>query len=226
MLLLLISLLSKITFSRSIFQLDEKTFQQSVIKGDKSIPWFIMFGSENCPACIQAAPEFEHASERTRGYVRFGYADTKYTPNIASQLNIRAIPAFFLFTNNSTESFIGQRTSTGFLTFISDALSDGLEEADESWVDQTDNRVILFTKRFKAPVFFSAVHYAFRNKGITFGMTRDSETIEIFDNPPIPSIWFFKNGEKTQYKENLDYFSIIDAISKHFDIEFDDDLDL
>ncbi|OHS93340.1 hypothetical protein TRFO_40377 [Tritrichomonas foetus] len=214
--------------SLSVFQLDENSFKQYVLHSDKSIPWFVMFGSSNCPACVQSAPEFESASNNARGIVRFGYADTKLTPNIATELGIRAIPAFFIFSKGSIQEFTGARTSGGFMNFISEYIGDGLEEADESWIDQNDNRVILFTRRFKPPVMFSAAYNTFKDHekyGITFGMARDSDTLELFDNPPVPSIWFFKDGEKVQYKGQNNFYSLIDAISAHYGIEFEDQED-
>lgn len=209
-------------YSRSVFHLDDTTFDQVITNGNKKIPWFILFGSENCPACVQAYPEFELASEQARGFVRFGYADTRFNPKISSKLGVYAIPAFFFFTEKETKRYEGQRLMSSFLSFISEEIGDGIEEADESWADQTDRRVILFTRRFKSPAIFSAVFSAFKHEGIVFGLTRDSDTIEAFDNPPVPSLWFMKDGEKTQYKGEFDYFSLTDAISKHFGLDSND----
>ena len=206
--------LSSICFS--VFQLDEKTYQDYIINGDKSIPWMVMFGSSNCPACHNAAPEFAKASELSRGFARFAYGDTNRMPNVASNLGIKAIPAFFIFTDKGQFEFNGPRTNGGILAFIAEKVSEGLDEADESWVDSPNNKVILFTKRFKPPVIFAAAYGAFKNKNISFGMARDSEVIEMFGKPPVPSIWFYKGAEKIQYKGKQEFSPLIDEISEHF----------
>jgi thiol-disulfide isomerase/thioredoxin len=206
----------------SVFQLDDRGFEQHVTKGSKSIPWFIMFGGQNCPGCLMAAPEFEAASQRSRGFARFAYADTAAAPAATSSLGIRAIPAFFLFTDSGRHDFSGSYTAGSFLQFIADVIGEGLEEADESWIGRNDNHVILFTRKFKAPPIFSAACVAFKSKGIAFGMARDSDTFEGFGSPPVPSIWFFKDGEKVMYKGKQDFIPLMDKISEHFAVEPDD----
>jgi hypothetical protein len=208
--------------SLSVFQLDDHGFQQYIQNGDRSIPWFVMVGGQHCPACLLAAPEFESASQRSRGFARFGYADTSVAASTASALGVRAIPAFFLFTETGQHSYAGSYSSGSFLQFISDVMGAGLEEADESWLGRTDNHVILFTRKFKSPPVFSAAYIAFKNKGIAFGMARDSDTLDSYGNPALPSIWFFKNGEKVMYKGRQDFIALIDKISDHFGIEADD----
>jgi thioredoxin-like negative regulator of GroEL len=209
-------------FSLSVFQLDDRGFEQYITKGNKAIPWFVMFGGQNCPACLLAAPEFEVASQRSRGFARFAYADTAVAPTSARSLEVKAIPAFFLFTETGQHSFSGSYSSGTFLQFISDVIGDGLEDADESWVGRTDNHVILFTRKFKSPPIFSAAYLAFKRKGISFGMARDSDTLEAYEGPPTPSIWLFKNGEKVMYKGKDDFIALMDTISEHFGVEPDD----
>jgi thiol-disulfide isomerase/thioredoxin len=211
------------SFSFSLFQLDDSSFDRFVKKGNKEVPWFVMFGGPNCPACVSALPEFESASTRARGFCRFAYADTGAVPKAVTSLKITAIPAFHLFTESDSHNFTGASTSAGFLRFISDVIGDGLEEADESWVDRKDNYVILFTRQFKPPALFSAAFGAFKGKGIEFGMARDSDTLEAYGNPPLPSIWFYREGKKRMYKGKQEFLNLIDKISEYFGLDLGDD---
>jgi thiol-disulfide isomerase/thioredoxin len=218
-------LASLVAVALGVFQLDDRGFQQHVVKGSKSIPWFVMFGGPNCPACAQAAPEFELGSQRSRGFARFAYADTQAAPEMSSSLGVKAIPAFFLFTDDGHHQYpdTGSRSSGSFLQFISDIIGEGLEDADEGWVGREDNHVILFTRKFKPPAIFSAAYVAYRNKGISFGMARDSDTMNSFGKPPVPSIWFFKNGERVMYKGKQDFIALLDKIGEHFGVEAEEE---
>ena len=81
--------------------------------------------------------------------------------------------------------------------------------------------VLLFTRRFKAPPLFAAAYGAFKDSNVTFALVRDSEVIEMFEKPPIPSIWFYKDGEGVQYKGKQEYTDLIDAIAEHYKIDLD-----
>ena len=207
-----------------LFQLDDNGFAQHVINKDNTIPWFVMFGSQQCPACTVAAPQFARASEEAMGFARFAYADVRQAGKMAQRLGIFAVPSFFLFTNKGEFEYKGPRTSGGFLSFIAESIGEGLEEVDESW--EIDNStVILFTKRFKPPALFAAVYGFLKSHGIKFGMARDSDVIEHFGNPPVPSIWFYKgDGSSVQYKGKASFSELYDEIVRYYDIDIPEDL--
>ena len=101
--------------------------------------------------------------------------------------------------------------------YIASQIGEGVEEAQDWWNEKEDeNMVILFTKSFKPPLMLCAAQGIFKNKGITFGYTRDIDVFGAFGNPPIPSYWFYKKGEKIKYKGKNDIFSFVQAISKYF----------
>lgn len=181
-----------------------------------------MFGSSNCPNCIYAFPEFEKASNIASDFIAFGYADTTLAREAALELEVYTVPSFFLFTDNRTLRYSGKRLSSSFMNFIGSALGEGIDETDESWIDQDENMVVMFTRRFKPPAYYSAAYDLFKSSNIKFGITRNSDVIEAFGNPPTPSIWFFKNGEKTKYQGKQDYVDFINAISDYFEVDFDD----
>ena len=206
-----------------VLNVNEKTFTSLIIDGDKEVPWFVMFTTDTCPACAQAAPEFEIASEKARGFARFAVANTRLCPNIASSLGIRTVPSFFLFTAAKTSECKGARTSGSFLQFISEVIGEGVEEADESWLTAGEDAVILFTRRFKPPVLFAAAYGAFKGRNIRFGMVRDSDTLERFGSPDVPSIWMYKaSGEKEMYSGKQEYIALVDKISEYYGVELDD----
>ena len=203
----------------SVFKLNENNFKKEVISGNKTAPWFIMVGSSECPACVQAKPEFDKASNLANGIAYFGYIDAHESYNIASQLNVQMLPSFFLYYNHNFLKYDSSRSAISFISFIFENVENEIDDVDELWIDDIENKVILFTKKFKPPLFYYGASIAFKNKGIKFGMARDSDIIELFDNPPIPSIWFFKKGTKIQYKGKNDSSSVIQSISHFYNIE-------
>ena len=211
-----------LTLSESLFHFDDSSFKKYIEDGTKSPPWFIMFGSPQCPACLQAYPEFEAVSEKGRGFSRFAYIDTKQSTNTALKLHIFSVPSFYLFTPDGEFEFSGLRSANSFVSFISERIGEGLDEADENWASSNESQVVLFTRRFKPPAIFSAAYGTFKDKGIRFGMVRDSETLEEFGNPPMGTIWFFKNGEKVQYKGKNEFTQLINAIADHYEINLDE----
>ena len=209
--------------SHSVFELTDQTFGAVVEYGDLSIPWLIMFGGDNCPACRVALPEFSKASDGAHGFCKFGYINVNKYPSLAAKFEVKAIPTFFLYTEEGNYKYSGTHTSNGFLNFISSKLGDGIQEIDETWADSKDPMVLLFHRNFKPPMIMSAAYGAFRSKNITFGITRDSDVIEAFGNPVLPSYWFYKDGVGTKYLGAKDFAAFIDAISEHFDVDIDGD---
>lgn len=207
----------------SVFRMDEITFNKQVVEGDTSVPWFIMFGGQNCPACRMALPEFGKAADDAAGFARFAYADASDVPSAVQRFNIKTIPQFIMFLDGESYVFKGQHTSNALMKFIAGKIGEGIEEIDDSWVDRTDNLVLLFHKNFKPPMMFSGAYGSFKGKNITFGISRDPDTFEAFGNPPCPSYWFYKDGVGTHYKGNKDFQSFVTAITEFFDVEVADD---
>lgn len=205
--------------SLSILKLDDNIFKSNILNQELQVPWFVMFGNSNCPSCAYSFPEFEKISNMASDFIAFGYADTQLTKETAMSLGVFSVPSFFLFTNNGTYAYNGKRTASNFMSFISDVLSEGIEETDESWADQKDNMVIMFTRRYKPPIYYSAAYNILKNKNIKFGLTRDSDVIEAFGNPTTPSIWFYKNMEKVKYDGKQEFTNFISSIFSFFDID-------
>ena len=174
----------------AVFRMDENIFVKRVLEGDTSTPWFIMFGGQTCPACRAALPEFAKAAEEASGFARFAYGDTAGIPSAVQKFNIKTIPQFIMFLDGESHVFKGQHTSNALVKFISGKIGEGIEEIDDSWVDRKDNLVLLFHKNFKPPMMFSGAYGSFKGKNVTFGISRDPDTIEAFGNPPVPSYWF------------------------------------
>jgi thiol-disulfide isomerase/thioredoxin len=200
----------------SLSQFDDASFTRFVKNGNKTVPWFVMFGGLNCPACDRALPEFESASSLAQGFCRFGHVDTAAARKTSEFFQILTIPTFLLFTELDHQNYTGSQSAAGFVRFASEMIGDGLEDADPTWTERTDNYVILFTRQFKPPPAFSAVYGTMKRKGIAFGMARDSETIEEYGNPPLPSIWLSKNGQKKIYKGKLEFASLESSIAEFF----------
>jgi hypothetical protein len=209
--------------SQAVFQLSDQVFEALMGKADLSIPWFVMFGGNNCPACTLAVPEFSKASEGAHGFAKFGFANVDQCPGIVKTLEIKTIPSFYLFMEDGQFKYSGSHTAKGMLSFVSAKLGEGIEEIDESWSYSNDSMVLLFHRSFKPPMIMSAAYGAFKNKNITFGISRDSDVIEAFGNPLLPSYWFYKDGVGTQYLGTKDFASFIDAIAEHFDTDIDGD---
>ena len=220
---MLFSLLFAQSRSIPVFQLSDQAFDALIENGDLSTPWFVMFAGENCPACQFALPEFSKAAEGAHGFAKFGLADVNQCPAIVQKLKIKSIPTFYLFSENGNIKYSGSHTANGMLNFISSNLGEGIQEIDESWADSKDPMVLLFHRSFKPPMIMSAAYGAFKNKNITFGISRDSDVIEAFGNPVLPSYWFYKDGVGTKYLGAKDFAAFIDAISEHFDVDIDGD---
>ena len=116
-----------LTQTSSLFTMGEADLRQFVFNGEKSTPWFVMFGGASCPACQNAAPEFVKASQDASGFARFAYSDVASCPNISRELKIFAIPAFFLFTQEGRFQYTGSRTKGGMIAYIAEKISEGLE---------------------------------------------------------------------------------------------------
>jgi thiol-disulfide isomerase/thioredoxin len=203
----------------ALLQLDDASFAHYVKNGDKDVPWFVMFGGPKCPSCSAALPEFANASSLAQGFCRFGYVDTARALTAVRSLDIHKVPTFLLFTDADHQNYSGPHSATAFVRFASEVIGEGIDEADGSWADRTDNYVILFTRQFRPPTAFSGAYGTMKRRGIAFGMARDSDTIEQFGNPRIPSIWFSKNGQKKIYKGKLEFTTLAASIAEFFGIE-------
>lgn len=199
-----------------IYELNEHYFKAFITEGKKTMPWFVMFFTKDCPSCSQVSAEFEKAQEHLEGFVQFAYADCNKNPTAVKQYNIKAVPIFMLFTSEEHFKFNGMYTTTGMLQFITESLSTNIDEFDETWTTRTDPMVLLFHRAFKAPMLLTAASAAFRKYNITFAMTRDNDAINAFGKPSLPSYYFYKDGVGTRYKGAKDIQPFIKAISEHF----------
>ena len=217
------SLLFSLCFSAAVFELNEHTFNSAIDHGDLSIPWLVMFSGDNCPACRAALPEFSKASDAAHGFCKFGYVDVNKNKELAKRFEIKTIPTFYVLMPDESTKYSGSHTANGFLNFVSSKIGEGIQEIDETWADSKDPMVLLFHRSFKPPMIMSAAFGAFKNKNITFGISRDSDVIEAFGNPVLPSYWFYKDGVGTKYLGSKDYAAFLDAIAEHFNVDIDGD---
>jgi hypothetical protein len=137
-------------------------------------------------------------------------------------MEIRTIPTFYLFAQDKHELFSGPPLAGRFVQFISNNIGEGLEEADKSWIDRDDDHIILFTRSPTLFPFFAGAYAMFKDRGVAFGIARDSETFQAFGEPGLPSIWFFKDGAKTMYSGKREFAALSAKISEFFGVDLDE----
>ncbi|EAY08806.1 hypothetical protein TVAG_213150 [Trichomonas vaginalis G3] len=199
-----------------IYELNEAYYKAFITEGKKTMPWFIMYFTKDCPNCDKVSAEFEKAQEHLDGFISFAYADCNKNPTAVRTMNIRAVPIFMLITSETHYKFEGPYTTTAMISFITEKLSANIDEIDETWTGRKDPMVLLFHRSFKAPMLLTAASSAFHKYNITFAMTRDSDVINAFGKPSLPSYYFYKDGVGTRYKGDKEIQPFIKAISKHF----------
>ena len=212
-------------FICSVIRLNDKTFFSDVLQ-DKNHPWLVLFGKQDDNETTKVLREFEDAAEESQGFAKFGYTDQEQAPSVFKQLETNNFPLMLFFYGDKREIYSGPRTARGMQYFIASQIGEGVEEAQEWWPEKKDKEkmVILYTKSFKPPLLLCAAQGIFKNRGIIFGYTRDSDVIDAFGRPPVPSYWFYKKGEEMQYKGKNDFSSFMRAISEFFELPLYDEL--
>lgn len=76
-------------------ELSPQNIQQHLEKND--IPVLIDFWAPWCGPCKIMGPNFEQASKRFRGKVRFAKVNTEAQQSLGGRFNIRSIPTLILF---------------------------------------------------------------------------------------------------------------------------------
>lgn len=152
---------------------------KNVIGKKVSKPYFVMFGSENCPACVLSKPEFLKAENSTSGFIHFGYADAIECSSIAFQLGFNSLPSFYLFFESQVYRYpLITKTSKKLLSFLSAKICDGVNVVGGEWFENDGDKILLFQKRLKPTLPFAIAYSVFHKEGVKFGITGDTSIIE------------------------------------------------
>ncbi len=78
-----------------VVELDDKTWEKTVEKGEK--PVVVMFSSPTCPYCRQMKPYFEEYALEYKDKMVFAEVDISKSQTIASRYGIMGTPTFKFF---------------------------------------------------------------------------------------------------------------------------------
>ena len=99
----------------------DDTFETEVTQSD--IPVIVDFWAQWCGPCKQIAPTLEELSEAYAGKVKIVKVDIDANPQSPGRLNVRGIPALFLFKDGQVVSNkVGVASKSALQAWIDEAL--------------------------------------------------------------------------------------------------------
>ena len=99
--------------SDAVLELTDDNFEQEVTSSDK--PVLVDFWAEWCMPCRMLAPTIEELAEQFQGRVKVGKLDTDANRDVATKLDISAIPTIILFNGGEVvRKFVGVTPKADF----------------------------------------------------------------------------------------------------------------
>lgn len=199
---------------------DTEEFDDLTTRGNGTIPYFVMFYGNHCPACHAALPAFCEAEEKVYDMADFLTVDIHKNPELAQSFGIMSIPSFGLFFNGEIGPFRGRRDAPSMTSFIAECVSYTISHVNESWANHDFDQVILFSKRRVPPALLAAGYGMFYRYGISFGMCNDEKIARTIEpNASFTSFYFYKKGgESKNFTTFQQVYPFQNAISEFFGI--------
>lgn len=198
-------------------------FDDLITNGNGTIPYFVMFYGNHCPACHATIPAFCEAEEKVYDMAEFLTIDIHKNRDIGQFYGIMSIPSFGVFFNGEIGPYRGRRDPPSMVSFIAECLTYTIAHVNESWADHDFDQVILFSKRRAPPSLLAAAYGMFYRHGIQFGMC-NNETLARMIDPDVQftSFHFYKKGgESKKFTTFHQVPDLQNAISEFFDIPFE-----
>ncbi|XP_014218368.1 dnaJ homolog subfamily C member 10-like [Copidosoma floridanum] len=95
-----------------------------ILGGESGEAWFLDWYAPWCPPCMRFLPEVRKASlQFDSSVLHFGTIDCTTHSEICRQHNIKSYPTAMLVNGSRTHRFSSQKTATGIVEFINEAIS-------------------------------------------------------------------------------------------------------
>lgn len=89
-------------------EVNEKDFEDKVLKQSREVPVMVDFWAEWCAPCLMLGPVLEKIAEEYGGKVILAKLDTSKNPEICQKYSIMSIPAVKMFKNGEVaDEFVG-----------------------------------------------------------------------------------------------------------------------
>ena len=123
--------------SNTIIDLDDKTWEKIVEKGEK--PVVVMFSSPTCPYCKQMKPYFEEYSVEYKDKIIFAEVDISRSQTIASRYGVMGTPTFKFFCKGKpVNEIVGSIYPAILKKTVETSLEHGSQCAENTtWVDSS-----------------------------------------------------------------------------------------
>ena len=112
--------------SENVVELDDKTWEKTVEKGDK--PVVVMFSSPTCPYCNQMKPSFEEYASEYKGKILFAEVDITKSQTIATRYGVMGTPTFKFFCKGRP---VKELVGAVYPVLLKKTVDESLEHASE-----------------------------------------------------------------------------------------------
>ena len=106
-------------------QVTAAEFESEVLRSKE--PVLVDFFTETCPPCRMMAPVLQEIETEAQGQLKVLKVDAGVEMELASQYGVRAVPAFFAFSNGRcVGQTVGAKSKTNMKKWLEDSVRAGI----------------------------------------------------------------------------------------------------
>ena len=218
--------LFSLAFSHSsidiIAELNDYTFDTYVKHRKNTSVIMVMFYSNNCPGCKQAAPVFVEAAGLSYGMVQYARANTQNTTHVCQDYHITNVPTFLVFYPGGYKQYIPKdQTAKKMVAFTDRFIPKLAQKVDECWLPTNEencmeNAAILFSAKKNTPPMWNAISAHYNETFLPIGFCNNENITKDFNVTDVPAIGFLHNKTFKQYEGNKTFIDLFKAIKTEF----------
>ena len=115
-----------------IYDVDEATFEEKVLKASDERPVMVDFWAEWCAPCLSLAPALERVLDELEGAVRLAKVEVDDNMRLAGHYRLRGFPTVILFhQGQELGRFHGSRASHWLREWVDEHLADYLAQTGQ-----------------------------------------------------------------------------------------------